>query len=270
MPELPEVETSRRGIEPYCLGKKITGVTVRESRLRWPVDKAISQKVTSQTISQVARRGKYLLLKAESWIIMIHLGMSGSLRIVSQDEVAGKHDHVDIQLCSGKCLRFNDPRRFGSILLTKVNEEHSLLAKLGVEPLSKEFNLDYLWQICQKRSAPIKSVIMNGQVVVGVGNIYAQESLFRVGITPSRAANKISKKRLASLVDEIKLVLTEAIEAGGSSLKDFTKADGKPGYFQHTFKVYGKAGEQCPVCSTPLKHTVIAQRATVYCAKCQK
>jgi formamidopyrimidine-DNA glycosylase len=274
MPELPEVETSCRGIEPYCLNQSITKIIVRQAKLRWPVDKDISLQLSGKVISLVNRRGKYILLQLEpSLALMIHLGMSGSLRIVEKSRRAspeiGKHDHVDIELSNGKILRYNDPRRFGSILINREGEQHLRLKELGLEPLTEDFTADYLYRQCRSRSSPIKSVIMNSQLVVGVGNIYAQEALFMAGISPIRQANKISLKRISALVAAIKLILQQAIAAGGSSLKDFTAADGKPGYFQQTLKVYGRGGEACPVCDRTLKQVSIAQRTTAYCSHCQ-
>lgn len=270
MPELPEVETSCRGIEPYCLNMTIVKITVRQPKLRWPVDPDLSLKLTRQKITAVRRRGKYILLETAAGTLMIHLGMSGSLRIVDAAIEVAKHDHVDICLSNGKIIRYNDPRRFGCIVLNTEGNQHKLLARLGVEPLTDEFDSEYLYPICQQRKVSIKCLIMNGQVVVGVGNIYAQEALFRAQIHPLRAANKISKKRIIRLIATIKQILIEAINAGGSSLKDFTSVDGKPGYFQQTLQVYGRAGELCTVCQTRLKQCVTGQRTTVYCGSCQK
>lgn len=270
MPELPEVETSRLGIAPYCVNHKITHILVREPRLRWPVELSIGKKMVGQTITQVERRGKYLLLVTGIGQLMIHLGMSGSLRVLSRITEPGKHDHIDITLSSGNVIRFNDPRRFGSVIFNSQGELHPLLSRLGVEPLSDEFTPELLYQICHQRKAAIKSVIMNSRLLVGVGNIYAQEALFRAGIHPARAANKIAMARLARLTEMIKQVLNEAIEAGGSSLNDFTSAEGRPGYFQHTFQVYGRGGKPCKQCQSKLKQMVIAQRTTVYCCRCQR
>lgn len=269
MPELPEVETTCRGIEPFAKGQVVKEIIVRQAKLRWPVDKKLNQKLSGQKIIAISRRAKYLMLEMDIGCLMIHLGMSGSLRIVDQQPLK-KHDHVDICLSNGKTIRFNDPRRFGSIVLNQQGEQHSLLAKLGVEPLLDEFNGDYLHQQAKNRKIAIKSFIMNNQIVVGVGNIYAQESLFICGIHPKRAANKISKARITALVYTIKQVLAKAIKAGGSSLKDFTGADGKPGYFQQSLNVYGRHGECCLQCETALKQVTIGQRTTVYCPYCQR
>lgn len=270
MPELPEVETSCRGIAPHCVSTEIIKVEVRQAKLRWPVEPELGLKVHRKEINNVERRGKYLLLKLGDIDLMIHLGMSGSLRVLERYVEPGKHDHVDIFLSNGKVIRYNDPRRFGSVLINAQGETHPLLIKLGVEPLGEEFNGDYLYEYCRQRKVPIKALIMNSHVVVGVGNIYAQEALFRAGIAPHRAANKVARKRINILVDVIKTVLLEAIEAGGSSLKDFTAADGKPGYFQHTHQVYGRAGEPCIQCKKLLKQKTIGQRTTAYCSHCQK
>ena len=274
MPELPEVETSRKGIAPYCENQKIKKAIVRIDKLRWPIDKTLPAKLKGKNIVSVKRRGKYLLLELESKAageksLLIHLGMSGSLRVIASDLPAQKHDHFDLVLSNGKSIRFNDPRRFGCLLWNEQGEAHQLLSKLGPEPLTDEFDTDYLYQACRKRKAAIKVVIMDSKVVVGVGNIYAQEALFMSGILPSRAANRISKARIAVLVENIKIVLEKAIIAGGSSLKDFIKADGKPGYFQHTFQVYGRAGEACSRCGDILKQKQLGQRTSTFCPSCQ-
>jgi len=272
MPELPEVETTRRGIAPFAKGQRIEQIIVRQEKLRWPVDKDINKKLSGLMIDDISRRGKYLLLETNEGSLMIHLGMSGSLRIVEQfqPDKPDKHDHLDICLSNGKIIRFNDPRRFGSILFNQQGEQHTLLSKLGVEPLTAEFSGVYLQDKAKGRKTAIKAFIMNNHIVVGVGNIYAQESLFLSGIHPKRSAGNISAKRMALLVATIKQVLADAIKAGGSSLKDFTGADGKPGYFQQTLNVYGRHQESCYKCETNLKQLTIGQRTTVYCPKCQK
>lgn len=269
MPELPEVETTCRGITPFAKGQIINNIIVRQGKLRWPVDKLLSKKLAGQKITNISRRAKYLLLETEQGSLMVHLGMSGSLRVV-EDLPLKKHDHIDICLRNGKTIRFNDPRRFGSVILNQQGLEHPLLIKLGVEPLSDDFNAAYLHQKAKSRKIAIKSFIMNNHVVVGVGNIYAQESLFLSGIHPNRAACKVSVARMDTLVTTIKQVLTRAIKAGGSSLKDFTGADGKPGYFQQTLNVYGRNNTDCLVCDTALKQVNIGQRTTVYCPQCQR
>jgi formamidopyrimidine-DNA glycosylase len=270
VPELPEVETSCRGISPYCLNHNIVSINVRQPKLRWPVDPKLSVKLEGQKIAAVRRRGKYIIIETCVGDLMIHLGMSGSLRVVDPSFPVSKHDHIDICLSNNKIIRYNDPRRFGSVIHNIEGEQHKLLVKLGVEPLTEAFDLEYLYSFCCKRKTSIKALIMNSQVVVGVGNIYAQEALFQVGIHPNRNANNISRRRVGLLVDAIKDILVKAIRAGGSSLKDFTAADGKPGYFQQTLEVYGRAGKNCNLCKQPLKQTVIGQRTTVYCSKCQK
>lgn len=270
MPELPEVEISRQGIQPFCLNKKIVDIVVRDGRLRWPVDKTIGKIFAGQKITQLTRRGKYILLHSAPASLMIHLGMSGSLKIVNAKTQINKHDHLDIMLSNKKIIRYNDPRRFGSVICNQQGYSHPLLVNLGVEPLSEDFNADYLYAACRTKTIAIKALIMQSKIVVGVGNIYAQESLFLAGIHPAKASNKISKKPIEVLVEKIKQVLAKAIEAGGSSLKDFTAADGKPGYFQHAHQVYGRRDQPCYQCNQPLRQMVIAQRSSVYCGKCQK
>lgn len=273
MPELPEVETTKRGIAPFAEGARIEKVTIRQSKLRWPIPKEIPTLAKGKIIQGIDRRGKYLLVQLEKHQLMIHLGMSGSLRVITSDTSErdlGKHDHFDIVLDNGRIIRFNDPRRFGSLLIKSTSDEHPLLSKLGVEPLSKEFSGDYLWSCARGRQVAIKSFIMNSHIVVGVGNIYAQESLFLAGIHPKKPASKISKVKMQRLVTLIQHVLCEAIKAGGSSLKDFTGADGKPGYFQQTLNVYGRMGEPCVNCDKKLTQAQIGQRTTVYCTHCQK
>jgi len=269
MPELPEVETTCRGIEPFANNQTIERIIVRQAKLRWSVDKALNKKLKGQKITDVSRRAKYLLLQTHIGDLMIHLGMSGSLRIVEKQKPE-KHDHVDICLSNGKTIRFNDPRRFGSIILNKQGEEHSLLEKLGPEPLTSDFDATYLHTKAIGRKVAIKSFIMNNHIVVGVGNIYAQESLFLSGINPNRTACKVSKVRMEKLVSNIKQVLADAIKAGGTTLKDFSGADGKPGYFQQTLNVYGRNEEPCFKCETKLKQVTIGQRTTIYCSKCQR
>jgi len=269
MPELPEVETSCRGIEPHAKGEKIMSVCVRQPKLRWPVDPNLSELVANQKIEGVKRRAKYLQLQTEKGDLLIHLGMSGSLKIVT-DQAVTKHDHLDILLSNGKIIRFNDPRRFGCVLFNQQGRQHPLLINLGPEPLSDDFNAAYLQQKAKTRKGAIKNFIMNAQIVVGVGNIYAAESLFMSGIHPNRAANRVSFKRLTELVSMIKMVLEKAILAGGSSLKDFTGSDGKPGYFQQELLVYGRQNLPCVQCETSLKNLIIGQRASVYCPHCQK
>ncbi len=270
MPELPEVETSRRGIEPHLTGTTITLVVVREHRMRWPIPADLPSLAQGRQIESVRRRGKYLLIDLIEGSILLHLGMSGSLRILDQGAVPGKHDHLDIELASGKLLRLTDPRRFGAVLWQPRGEVHKLLASLGPEPLQDEFNTAYLVAQCKGRSLAIKQLIMTSGVVVGVGNIYANEALFRSGIDPRRAAGRISKARLERLVAAIKVVLAQAIEKGGTTLKDFLTSDGKPGYFVQELQVYGRAGEPCVSCGTTLKEVRMSQRSTVFCPQCQR
>lgn len=269
MPELPEVEVSRMGIAPHVTNQTVTRIIVRNAKLRWPVPEEISQ-IEGQVIRRVTRRAKYLMLETDAGYAIVHLGMSGSLRVLPAGIPPEKHDHVDLCLSSGEVLRYNDPRRFGAWLWQSDEGEHPVLAKLGPEPLSEAFTADYLQEKAKGKRTAVKQFIMDNHVVVGVGNIYANESLFAAGIHPKREAGKISAQRLALLVDEIKSVLAFAIEQGGTTLKDFKNADGKPGYFAQELQVYGKGGEPCPRCDKPLSEVKIGQRASVYCSDCQK
>ena len=270
MPELPEVETTCRGIEPHTKGKIVTAVVVRQPKLRWNVPEEI-QSLVGQTIDSISRRSKYVLLGSKAGTVMIHLGMSGSLRVVDEMLAPDKHDHVDVVLDSGKALRLHDPRRFGAVLWTTENtDDHKLISHLGPEPLTNAFGFEHLHKIAHNRSMSVKQFIMDGKVVVGVGNIYASESLFMAGISPKRAANKISKQRYELLTKCIKEVLARAIEQGGTTLRDFVQAEGKPGYFQQQLNVYGRAGEKCLVCGSIIKQIKQAQRSTFYCSGCQK
>jgi formamidopyrimidine-DNA glycosylase len=269
VPELPEVETSRRGIAPWVERQQVDRVIVRDRRLRWPVPAAIERYLPGQEIRSVKRRAKYLLLETESGTAMLHLGMSGSLRIIDSDEPAGKHDHVDICFASGKSLRFRDPRRFGSLLWSKNPGRHALLKDLGPEPLSEEFDGHYLRDKSRGRRVNIKQFIMNATVVVGVGNIYASEALHGAGIHPRRAAGRISLLRMQRLAASIRKVLLDAIEAGGTTLNDFTGSGGEPGYFRQQLTVYGLAGNPCRHCKTPISAIVLGQRSTFYCKRCQ-
>lgn len=270
MPELPEVETTRRGIEPHILGKIIQQIDVRQPRLRWPVPKQLARYLKGQQIERVARRGKYLLLGVDRGTLIIHLGMSGSLRILNQATPPGPHDHVDLLFSNNTVLRYTDPRRFGAWLWTADPvEQHPLLMKLGPEPLSGDFSADYLHSCSRHRKQVVKTLIMNSHIVVGIGNIYANEALFRAGIHPCRAAGRISQQRYALLVDSIKKVLRAAIEQGGTTLRDFVGGEGKPGYFQQQLQVYGRAGKPCHKCGTPVKEKRLGQRSTFYCSRCQ-
>ena len=270
MPELPEVETTLRGIEPHLLNGCIKQVTVRDPRLRWPIPETV-RKAEGQSIIQLRRRGKYLLLELEQGGLIIHLGMSGSLRILQHYVEPEKHDHVDVEMENGVCLRFNDPRRFGAFLwVEKSMEEHELLARLGPEPLSDDFDAEHLFRRSRKRKVAIKNFIMNGHIVVGVGNIYASEALFMAGIHPQRAAGKVSRQAYAGLVDAIRDVLSRAIEKGGTTLNDFVNSDGAPGYFAQELLVYGRAGGDCFQCGKAILQKVIGQRSSYYCSACQK
>lgn len=271
MPELPEVETTCRGIRPHVVGQFISAVIVRQPLLRWPVPAALGKELAGQTVQAVSRRAKYLLLHTERGTLIVHLGMSGSLRVTSPGEPWRKHDHVEVLLENGRCLRFHDPRRFGAMLWTdQPIEAHVLLRQLGPEPLESAFNAEYLYTATRNRRAPIKQVIMDQNVVVGVGNIYANEAIFLAAIHPKRAANRIAKSRFPVLVERIQQTLSAAIELGGSTLRDFVNGEGKPGYFQQTLHVYGRAGEPCPNCGEPIRVIKLGQRATYYCSRCQK
>ena len=285
MPELPEVETSRRGIEPYLAGCKVTRVIIRERRLRWPVAKDIERSMTGKTIESVQRRAKYLLINMVSVTILnevgnkvtdtifgaaiVHLGMTGSVFIVDSGTPAGVHDHFDIELDSGKALRFRDPRRFGSLHWSRDPFAHPLLARLGPEPLGDTFDGDYLWRRSRGRRVAVKQFIMNAGIVVGVGNIYASESLFMAGINPKRAAGRIALPRYVALADAIREVLSRSIVAGGTTLRDFYGGDGEPGYFSQQLEVYGREGEHCRRCDTVITAITQGQRSTFYCKSCQ-
>jgi len=270
LPELPEVETTLRGIEPHMQNQQISRVIVRDSRLRWPVPANV-QKADGQKVVGLRRRGKYLLIELESGGLIIHLGMSGSLRVLSEPRLPEKHDHFDIELETGDVLRFNDPRRFGSFLWTTHNPEaHPLLAKLGPEPLEGDFSGAYLHRVSAGRRIAIKPLLMNAGIVVGVGNIYASESLFRAGVSPRRSAGRISQVRMDRLAIAVKAVLQESIDAGGTTLRDFLGGDGKPGYFRQQLQVYGRAAQPCVRCKTLIRQIVLAQRSTFYCTNCQR
>ena len=267
MPELPEVETTLRGIAPFVEGQNVTALTVRQPSLRWPVTDNIQAIARGQKIEQLSRRAKYIILQLERGSMLIHLGMSGSLRISDSSETWRKHDHIEMQLSNGRALRYHDPRRFGCWLWSA--EDHHQLEKLGPEPLSNDFDGDGLFQASRNRKLAVKPFIMTNAVVVGVGNIYATEALFRSGIRPNRAANKISKQRYQILSGNIKEILAEAIKQGGTTLRDFVNSDGQPGYFQQSLDVYGRGGEPCKKCGTTLKELKLGQRSSVYCPSCQ-
>ena len=271
MPELPEVETTKRGIEPYLLGQTIASVEVRQPKLRWPVSSEVDSLPGSR-ITSIQRRAKYLLIEVERGAhLILHLGMSGSLRIIEPTAELRKHDHVLISLSNGLQLRFHDPRRFGCLLWTEQDPaHHPLLASLGPEPLSDQFSTETLLEKSQRRNVPIKPFLMDNKVVVGVGNIYACEALHSAGINPKRSANRISRKRLDRLVEETKKVLHRSIEQGGTTLRDFLKQDGTAGYFKQQLNVYGRENELCRICETPIRRIIQAQRSTFYCPSCQK
>jgi formamidopyrimidine-DNA glycosylase len=271
MPELPEVETICRGIAPHIIGQTINQVLVRQPRLRWAVSKTLALDLVGLTIRSVTRRAKYLLLVTNGGTLLVHLGMSGSLRIVTMTQEAGKHDHVDIIFTDNTVLRYNDPRRFGAVLWTQeAAAEHKLLKNLGVEPLSEVCDGELLFQLSRNRKVPIKSFIMNSHIVVGIGNIYANEALFMAGLLPTRHAGTIALDDYQRLVDCIRVVLRHAIEQGGTTLRDFVNESGKAGYFQQQLRVYGRAGLPCVDCQQPLQQIKLANRSTVFCCGCQK
>jgi formamidopyrimidine-DNA glycosylase len=271
MPELPEVETIRRGIAPWVLDQPVARVVVRQPQLRWSVPADLAEHLVGRSFFAVQRRAKYLLLQNEKGWLLIHLGMSGSLRIVPSDLKPGRHDHVDIAFENGRCLRLNDPRRFGAVLWAGNNlEEHALLAHLGPEPLSAEFNGTMLYARSRGRKLAVKNFIMDQRVVVGIGNIYASEALFRAGIHPGLAAGLISRRRYGLLADSVRQVLTEAIAAGGTTLRDFTDENGRPGYFSQQLLVYGREGQPCVRCGELIVSETIGQRSSFFCRRCQR
>ena len=270
MPELPEVETSRRGIAPHIEGKTFKAIIIRQAQLRWPVPDALMTVLPGLTLNSVERRGKYLLLKTCQETLILHLGMSGNLRIATPEQAPGKHDHVDFIFNDNTLLRLNDQRKFGAVLWCEGEVlNHPLLATLGPEPLSDAFNGDYLLQRAAKRSLPVKSLLMDSHIVVGVGNIYASESLFMAGILPTRPAGGVSLREYRRLAEAVKTVLQQAIAQGGTTLRDFTDAQGKPGYFQQDLRVYGRVDQPCLTCAEPVQQIKIGQRASYYCNTCQ-
>ncbi len=275
MPELPEVETTRRGLLPHLAGRRVERVLLRRPDLRWPIPHEVETLLPEQRIDGIRRRAKYLLLDTAAGSALLHLGMSGSLRVLPEDTPVRPHDHVDITLDSGHVLRFNDPRRFGCLLWQAPGHIHPLLAALGPEPLADaagdaSFDGNYLFAVSRGRSAPVKTFLMDQAIVVGVGNIYAAEALFMAGISPLRAAGKVSRERYAALADAVKSILAAAIARGGTTLRDFIHPDGAPGYFVQALLVYGRGGQPCPRCGRTLKHANIGQRATVWCTHCQR
>ncbi len=271
MPELPEVETTLRGLAPHLTGQSVADVLIRNHRLRWPIPSDLPQLLRGQTVRDLQRRAKYLLIRFDHGTLILHLGMSGSLRILTAPTAADRHEHFDLLLADGKTMRLRDPRRFGAVLWQRGEiHQHPLLAKLGPEPLLDEFDSEYLYGATRKRSAAIKQLIMDNHVVVGVGNIYANEALFRSGIKPQLAAGKLSRDRCAKLVAEIRATLNEAIGLGGSSLRDYVDSDGKQGYFQQHYWVYGRAKERCRKCGGVIKQIKQGQRSSFYCPTCQR
>ena len=285
MPELPEVETTRRGLAPHVEGRRVRAVALRRPDLRWPIPPEVAALLPGQRIQAVRRRAKYLLLDTAAGSALLHLGMSGSLRVLPPDTPVAAHDHVDIVLAarrpddrppgdeaaaSERVLRFNDPRRFGCLLWQPPGQIHPLLRGLGPEPLAEAFDGDYLFARSRGRQAPVKSFLMDQAVVVGVGNIYAAEALFAAGISPLRAAGRVSRERYRLLAGEVKRILAHAITRGGTTLRDFLAPDGAPGYFEQELSAYGRGGAPCPRCGRPLKQAAIAQRTTVWCPHCQR
>ncbi len=271
MPELPEVETTRRGIAPHISGQIVRRITLRNTHLRWPVDPRLGTILEGQKLLEIDRRGKYLLLQFANGTAIWHLGMSGSLRILTANETAQKHDHIDWLFDNGKLLRFNDPRRFGALLWTsEPAEQHFLLNHLGPEPLSEELNAAYLYQKSRNRTQAVKSWIMDAKIIVGVGNIYANEALFASAIHPLKAAGKLTRPQCTRLCTNIKSILNHAIQRGGTTLRDFVGGDGKPGYFALELNAYGRGGLPCPKCERPLTEKRVSQRTTVFCRFCQK
>lgn len=270
MPELPEVETTLRGVSPHVIGRRVREVIVRDKRLRWPVPETIHE-IEGCRIESGMRRAKYLLFGTKKGTLLVHLGMSGNLRVLTPDVPFKKHDHVAITLDSGRQLRLHDPRRFGAVLwITGDPLQHPLLNTLGPEPLGDAFTAAHLHAACRGKTAAIKVVIMDAHVVVGVGNIYASEALFMAGIDPRKAAGKVSRPRLEKLVQAIREVLAASIEMGGTTLRDFVNESGEPGYFAQTLRVYGREAEPCRTCGAPIKRIILGQRSTFFCPKCQR
>ena len=271
MPELPEVETTRRGIEPHAVGRKIAALEVHEPRLRWRIPDDLPARLAGQRVLHAKRRAKYLLLELESGTLLLHLGMSGSLRVLPADTPRLTHDHFDLVLDSGSTLRFNDPRRFGSLHYTTDDpNEHPLLADLAPEPLDSAFNAEYLWQTTRGRRVTIKQLLMNSKLVVGVGNIYASEALFRAKVRPRRQARSLSRVEVTRLTRAVRTVLAMAIRVGGTTLRDYVGADGVPGYFKQKLYVYERASQPCRKCGTAVRQLTQGQRSTYFCPSCQK
>jgi formamidopyrimidine-DNA glycosylase len=270
MPELPEVETTMRGLAPL-VGQPVAKVIIRHPTLRWPIPADLVHTLPQQTLKSLSRRAKYILAQFETGYLLLHLGMSGRICLLAQDEPAAKHDHFDLHFSDGQVLRLRDPRRFGAVLWAGEDPaQHALLNVLGPEPLEAAFDGEWLYRQFRSRSAPVKNAIMDSHLVVGVGNIYASESLFRARIHPQTPANQLSRQACDRLAAEIKATLTDALAAGGSSLRDFFGADGNPGYFQQEYFTYARTGEACKVCSTPIQNVRLGQRSTFFCPRCQR
>ncbi len=269
MPELPEVETTRLGLMPL-VNKRVEAVEIRFPRLRWPIPEHLEHSLSQQVLLGITRRAKYILCEFDAGVLLLHLGMSGRLSLLDENYPPEKHDHFDVRFTDNTVMRLHDPRRFGAVLWSDAGETHTLLQQLGPEPLSDDFSARYLHQALRKKTLAIKNAIMDGHIVVGVGNIYASESLFRARIHPETVANKVSMHQCKALVSEIKATLEDALKAGGSSLRDFFGADGNPGYFQQEYYVYGRTDEPCKVCEKPIMNIRLGQRSTFFCRACQK
>lgn len=270
MPELPEVETTRRGLAPHLVGRRVLALAVRQPRLRWPIPPVLRRRLPGQRIDTIERRAKYLLIHTGAGSALLHLGMSGSLRVVPPHTPIGAHDHYDWRLDSGLVLRYTDPRRFGCLLWQPAGRIHPLLADLGPEPLSSAFDGAYLKARARGRRVAVKNFLMDQRIVVGVGNIYAAEALFAAGIHPARAADAVSRARYERLADAVRRILAHAIRRGGTTLRDFLDPDGAPGYFEQELSVYGRAGRPCRACGTPIRAGVIGQRSSFHCPACQR
>jgi formamidopyrimidine-DNA glycosylase len=271
VPELPEVETTRRGLAPHVERQKVTAVRIYDRRLRWPVPRHLSKTLLGRTIDRVDRRSKYLLFRLGEDTLIVHFGMTGSLRVFREPPPRQPHDHVDLEFASGVVLRYRDPRRFGAMLWSPGDSRrHPLLASLGPEPFLPGFNAGYLYRETRRRRAAIKLALMDNRLVVGVGNIYANESLFRAGIRPTRPANRVAGARLAGLVEAVRETLAAAIAKGGSTLRDYVDSGGEPGYFQLDYFVYGREGEPCRICGTPIRALRQGGRASYFCPRCQR
>jgi formamidopyrimidine-DNA glycosylase len=271
LPELPEVETTRRGLDPHAHGQRIEALKLYDRRLRWPIAPSLPRELAGQRILATGRRAKYLLLHLESGTLILHLGMSGNLRVLPAAAPRLAHDHFDLVLGSGTALRFNDPRRFGSLHFTRGDpQRHRLLAHLAPEPFAREFDGDYVWRITRRRRLAVKQLLMNSRLVVGVGNIYASEALFRARLRPGRAARSLSRADCARLARAVRAVLSQAIRAGGTTLRDYLRADGSPGHFRQRLYVYERAGRPCRRCGTAVRSITQGQRSTYYCPSCQK